>query len=168
MALLAFVLLMAQPLHWMACCLALATGSHVAPSSSHAHEGRRDAPSALASEDREHAQADAYALAHASAQSEQQLAVDQDAFVITTHCIRSSHRHDPPCCADCGVPALSPSSSRPQMDAVACSALAAPPVPPFRLDVLEGRFTRAGPVDTRPRALHLTPSLLGRAPPLSA
>lgn len=164
---LAFALLMAQPLHWMACCLTLATGTHVTPLSSHIHEGRRDVTSALASRDQEHQQADAYALVHTSLESEPRLDGHQNAFVITTHCIRSSHRHHPPCCADSITPALSPGSSRPLVDAVMSSALAAPAVPPFRLDVLEGRFTRAGPTDARPRAPHLTSSLLGRAPPLS-
>lgn len=45
---------------------------------------------------------------------------------------------------------------------------AASSVPVFRFDVLEGRCTRAGPADAPVFSLHLSSSLLGRAPPLSA
>ena len=41
-------------------------------------------------------------------------------------------------------------------------------MPTFKLHVLAGIHTRAGPPDTRPFSVRLASSLLGRAPPLSA
>lgn len=41
-------------------------------------------------------------------------------------------------------------------------------IPSFKLRVLAGVHTRAGPPDTRPFSVRLASSILGRAPPLSA
>lgn len=157
LALLAFMLLMAQPSHWITCCLAAFSGVHTAPSTSHRHAPPKSAQRGAIAWDVAHKAANVKADTHS------------DGFFATSHIVRDSHHHHLPCCADFCTASLTQKTARSGIgDAGFLIPFVAPAMPVFRLDVLEGRCTRAGPPDERPFSLRLASSLLGRAPPLSA
>ena len=151
MVVLAWVLLLLQPLHWVACCVP-SLSAHPSPS------GLSGTPGV------------SFASAETSAASWSSGTPSTCGARKTFVSAQSGHHHVP-CCTNCDVSLLTAQSPRSAPDSVVVASVeAGPAVPVFRLDVLAGRFGRAGPPPavTPLLSVQLASALRGRAPPVSA
>ncbi len=169
--LLAFALFIAQPAHWMVCCLVSFSGAHATPSASHGHAEQMErtfapdggGPWNVAHQGAEVEVSDAKFAGHTVANS----AARADRLIVTSHSVRDSHHHHLPCGPDCDVAALTQRTVRHDGGSGSITAFLVPATPVFLLDARQSQPTRAGPTHTRAISVHLTANLLGRAPPLS-